>query len=154
MKKLNNKITKALGLLFTGLMFSPNISVAALINFATQPLYVSTAVAPNLTVLLDDSGSMAYAYAPDSLSSYTSTRRFRASYYNPLAYNPSLTYLAPVNESNVSSILLQSLYVGIITEIFIFLFLSTYICFFADSINLYHFSATISFLNVSEQILP
>lgn len=102
MKKLNNKITKALGLLFTGLMFSPNISLAALINFATQPLYVSTAVAPNLTVLLDDSGSMAYAYAPDSLSSYTSTRRFRASYYNPLAYNPSLTYLAPVNESNVS----------------------------------------------------
>lgn len=82
-------------------MLSPNISMAALINFATQPLYISTAVAPNLTVLLDDSGSMSYAYAPDSLGSVTNTRRFRASEFNPLAYNPNINYLAPVNESNV-----------------------------------------------------
>lgn len=84
----------------TGILL-PNISIAALVNFATQPLYVSTAVAPNLTVLLDDSGSMAYAYAPDSISNLTNTRRFRASYFNPLAYNPTITYLSPVNDANI-----------------------------------------------------
>lgn len=82
-------------------ILSPNISMAAVINFATQPLYISTAVAPNLTVLLDDSGSMASAYAPDSMSSTTSTRRFRSAYFNPLAYNPEINYLPPVNESNI-----------------------------------------------------
>lgn len=100
MKKQIIKKTVASIMLFS--MLYPTISMAALINFANQPLYVSNAVAPNLTVLLDDSGSMASAYVPDSLSSYTTTRRFRASYFNPLAYNPNNTYLAPVNDANVS----------------------------------------------------
>jgi len=79
----------------------PDIALAASINFATQPLYISTAVAPNLTVLLDDSGSMSWAYAPDSISGTSATRRFRSSYFNPLAYNPEIKYLQPINENNV-----------------------------------------------------
>lgn len=98
---MNKTTKKFIAHLVTVSMLSPSISMAALINFATQPLYISTAVAPNLTVLLDDSGSMAYAYAPDSLSSATSTRRFRSAYFNPLAYNPEITYLPPVNEFNI-----------------------------------------------------
>lgn len=98
MKKTINKIIAKIIVIS---MLSPTISMAALINFATQPLYVSTAVAPNLTVLLDDSGSMASAFVPDSLGRYTNTRRFRSSYFNPLAYNPSIVYLAPVNADNV-----------------------------------------------------
>ena len=80
------------------LVLIPTSSMAALVNFATKPLYISTAVAPNLSVLLDDSGSMAWGYAPDSISNTTSTRRFRSSYFNPIAYNPDITYTAPINE--------------------------------------------------------
>lgn len=101
MKKIKTKLKNKLGVLVTIVIISPTISFAASINFATQPLYISTSVAPNLTMVLDDSGSMAYAYAPDSISGTSSTRRFRSAYFNPLAYNPELTYLQPVTEGNI-----------------------------------------------------
>jgi type IV pilus assembly protein PilY1 len=69
---------------------------ASLLALATKPLFVSTSVSPNLTILLDDSGSMASAYVPDALSSSANYRRFLSNYFNALAYDPSVAYQLPV----------------------------------------------------------
>ncbi|MDB5814410.1 MAG: hypothetical protein JWN23_1527 [Rhodocyclales bacterium] len=75
--------------------------VCAVLTLADVPLYTSVgAVAPNLLVTVDASGSMAFAYVPDSLGVYgstalTSLKRFKSSDYNALYYNPSITYLPP-----------------------------------------------------------
>lgn len=57
------------------------------------PLFLVEGVAPNLIVTLDDSGSMTSAYTPDGMSSYTIANRSAA--YNPMYYNPAITYEAP-----------------------------------------------------------
>lgn len=61
------------------------------------PLYLSTGVSPNMVITLDDSGSMAWAYVPDSISSDSSTRRFKAASYNAQYYNPKTRYLPPLD---------------------------------------------------------
>lgn len=104
MKKNKNKLQKKAIVLaiYASISFLPINAMAALVNFAKQPLYVSNAVAPNLTVILDDSGSMGGAYAPDGISGTSNTKRFRSAHFNPLTYNPNVTYIAPVNEANVA----------------------------------------------------
>ncbi|WP_448679197.1 pilus assembly protein [Pseudomonas nicosulfuronedens] len=57
------------------------------------PLFLVEGVSPNLIVTLDDSGSMTSAYTPDGMSSYSIANR--ASAYNPMYYNPDITYEAP-----------------------------------------------------------
>lgn len=61
----------------------------------------NTKAKPNLLFILDDSGSMAREYMPDEMSS---TDRF--GYYsaqcNGLAYDPSITYSAPINADRTS----------------------------------------------------
>ena len=57
------------------------------------PLFLVEGVSPNLIVTLDDSGSMTSAYTPDGMSSYTIANR--SSSYNPMYYNPAITYEAP-----------------------------------------------------------
>lgn len=74
------------------------------LNISATPLYVTVNVAPNIVVTLDDSGSMSSAYAPDSLSSYTSTKRFKAASFNPLYYDPNIVY-SPPKKSDGSSYL-------------------------------------------------
>lgn len=69
---------------------------AAPLTLATKPLFISTSVAPNLVVALDDSGSMAWSYVPDSLAGTAGTRRFLSAYYNPQTYNPEILYQLPV----------------------------------------------------------
>jgi type IV pilus assembly protein PilY1 len=76
----------------------------ATIDLANSPLFLTVTVPPNITVTLDDSGSMARAYVPeicDGASSNTCTRlnnRYaKSSHYNLLYYNPAITYPAPKN---------------------------------------------------------
>ncbi|MBB4865273.1 type IV pilus assembly protein PilY1 [Pseudomonas nitritireducens] len=57
------------------------------------PLFLVEGVSPNLIVTLDDSGSMTSAYTPDGMSSYAIANRSSA--YNPMYYNPAITYEAP-----------------------------------------------------------
>ena len=59
------------------------------------PVFLKESVPPNILLTLDDSGSMAWAYVPDNLSSVTSTNRFLAASFNPVQYNPATTYLPP-----------------------------------------------------------
>jgi type IV pilus assembly protein PilY1 len=49
----------------------------------------------NIVIMMDDSGSMQWAYVPDAYGACTGTRRFNAGTFNELAYNPNLVYPAP-----------------------------------------------------------
>src|SRR5690606_37005180 len=68
---------------------------AAALTISQEPLFLTEGVAPNLIVTLDDSGSMAWGYAPDGISGDHASRRFKSNYYNPMYYNPSVIYAAP-----------------------------------------------------------
>lgn len=70
------------------------------VTMADSPLFLTVAVAPNITVTLDDSGSMARAYVPEICNGDSSNRcnlldtsRYaKSSHYNLLHYNPEVTY--------------------------------------------------------------
>ncbi len=78
-------------------------SFAADTDIATGPLGTSssTAVKPNLMFTLDDSGSMGSSYLPDDISD-TGTYGYLSSQCNGVAYDPSITYLLPVDSSGVA----------------------------------------------------
>jgi len=66
-------------------------------QYAVSQYPALTATPPtNIVMTVDDSGSMQWAYVPDSMSGNVGTRRFNAGTFNALAYNPNITYPAPV----------------------------------------------------------
>lgn len=74
-----------------------------------QPLMLIESVAPNLIFTLDSSGSMRWAFAPDSIginngntsqNNLRNSRRVKSSTFNPLYYNPEVTYRLPVKLNN------------------------------------------------------
>ena len=78
-------------------------------DFAQEPLFIGSSVAPNLMFILDDSGSMGWGFIPDSIAyangiswrngRYSGTnaqnRYYYSSYINKIWYNPDVTYLPP-----------------------------------------------------------
>ena len=130
-------LVKRLGLALL-LACTANAASAAL-SISQTPLFLTIVLPPNITVLLDDSGSMQWAYAPDSLGgsgsakvyvNYQSsscasgltrvkisgvyycqgylsfsgvyipdTYHFKSSKFNPLYYDPTVTYTAPYDAS-------------------------------------------------------
>lgn len=81
-------------LLSTGLgiaILASSLSLQAAVS--QQPLSLTEGVAPNLLVTLDDSGSMAWEYAPDGRSSWGIALQSNAT--NSMYYNPSHTYRLP-----------------------------------------------------------
>lgn len=83
------------------------------ITLPSAPLYLAGGVAPNLVVTLDDSGSMTWAYVPDSmganakrtcsitgaaaeLTGSNTKRYFLSGDYNTQYYNPAIAYLPPL----------------------------------------------------------
>lgn len=79
------------------LMAFATASEAATLNLADTPLYLSTTVDPNILLTFDDSGSMAWAFLPDSVGNDYYYHRFCSSAYNRVYYDPSVTYKPPVN---------------------------------------------------------
>ncbi|WP_199458090.1 MULTISPECIES: pilus assembly protein [unclassified Marinobacter] len=105
------------------LLVLPTAGYSARPDFAQEPLFIGSAVAPNLMFILDDSGSMEYAFMPDELSDEFAdsngyigeckggtfvweNRRFCAtnigsraylasSDVNKVYFNPNITYAAP-----------------------------------------------------------
>lgn len=84
----------------------PLPALAASVALATSPLAVSTTniVKPNVTFLLDNSGSMSWEHMPDDSTDQGSSVTFSYGYYglrssqcNQVYYNPAITYLAPIN---------------------------------------------------------
>lgn len=84
----------SLALLFLG---AASGTQGAATSIASAPLVTSSAsaVLPNLTFILDDSGSMAWNYLPDWASG-ASTVLARNSRYNGVAYDPAVIYQPPV----------------------------------------------------------
>lgn len=66
------------------------------------PLFLTTGVSPNFVITLDDSGSMQWAYVPDSISGTTARRRFKSSTFNAQYYNPQTRYLPPLDADGVA----------------------------------------------------
>ncbi len=70
---------------------------ATLLNISNKPLVLSDSVAPNVILTIDDSGSMVLAVVPDDFDATVRTsRRFKSAAFNPMYYNPSVTYQLPV----------------------------------------------------------
>ncbi len=69
----------------------------AQLTISETPLLAATPPPPNVVMTIDDSGSMAYAYAPDLVGYYNSSPAFASFSYNPLYYNPQTTYVIPPN---------------------------------------------------------
>ena len=70
---------------------------AAWPNLPATPLAIQNISDPNLLLTLDDSGSMASAYAPDSIALENGDGQvyFLSPRYNSIAYNPFDQYDAP-----------------------------------------------------------
>ena len=78
---------------FLATMLALPVNAAITVQFPADPLASGVRVAPNILFILDDSGSMARTYMPDSVPS-TSTPNVSLYAYprNSLSYNPAITY--------------------------------------------------------------
>ncbi len=84
------------GLLCAGVLSASFTVQAADIQYPSQkPLSLTEGVPPNLLVTLDDSGSMAWSYAPDAISGNSANRAGRSNTFNPMYYSPDVTYRTP-----------------------------------------------------------
>jgi len=76
------------------------IAQSAALDVSQQPLMLVDSVPPNLVFTLDDSGSMLWAFAPDSMGAsdnpVRNDRKSKAGSYNGMYYDPSIQYLVPV----------------------------------------------------------
>jgi type IV pilus assembly protein PilY1 len=74
-----------------------------------SPLSLTVGVPPNMLLTIDDSGSMRWAFAPDNKRDFSATRQAKSNTFNPLYYNPTASYRAPIifdtlgNETQLSS---------------------------------------------------
>jgi len=79
----------------------------AMAQFALSPVppLVSAPPPTNLVLTIDDSGSMMYAFVPDSVGNYgiNNTAAYTSSDYNRLYYNPNITYAIPPNAAGVQA---------------------------------------------------
>lgn len=91
------KIHSGIKSLYTGLLLGSVMSAqAAVTDISTSPLVssASTSVLPNMMFILDDSGSMDWAFMPD-WANVSNEALFRNSDFNGVAYNPAITYTPP-----------------------------------------------------------
>lgn len=96
MKNISKMNPTLLGTISLCLYFSGTLTAsAAALNIAQKPLILNESVAPNLVLTLDDSGSMRWAFVPDSINGLHNTRRAKSAYFNPMYYNPDVTYRIP-----------------------------------------------------------
>lgn len=91
-------------LLLLGLMVLPVWRIAeASVTVDQVPLTVQQSLAPNIVLMLDDSGSMAWDVMPDyGYLSDTSSAALVSSSVNGLYYDPVVTYNPPFNSDGVS----------------------------------------------------
>jgi type IV pilus assembly protein PilY1 len=63
------------------------------------PLFALVGISPNITLTIDDSGSMAWAAVPDAKVTNDSGKRWISSSYNAMYYNPNNRYPAPPDQN-------------------------------------------------------
>jgi type IV pilus assembly protein PilY1 len=100
---MKTRFEKVLYALYGTLLTCASMQTNAAIPLAQSPLFLETQVPPNLIVTLDDSGSMARAYVPDTCGdtgfdcSQLDNRYIQSSHYNKLFYDPTIKYLPGKN---------------------------------------------------------
>lgn len=75
-------------------VFTASMTASAAVS--QNPLVLVEGVAPNMLLTLDDSGSMRFAFSPDTIGSDSDTKRVKSSDFNPMYYNPNIKYEIPV----------------------------------------------------------
>jgi type IV pilus assembly protein PilY1 len=77
----------------------PLPALSALTDIASVPLASSstTVVKPNILFTLDNSGSMAWGFMPDSIDNRYDTTGYKSYLCNSVYYNPNVTYVPPKN---------------------------------------------------------
>ncbi len=78
------------------LLFSMTSLEAQPLQLTDTPLFLNQSVPPALAVTFDDSGSMSWAYMPDSQSFDADKISFTSSDYNQIYYNPDINYTPPM----------------------------------------------------------
>ncbi len=74
-------------------------AAAALTDLADAPLASSSSgsVKPNISFVLDTSGSMAWSHAPDEAQPFAGAVGYASSHCNSIYYDPNITYVVPKN---------------------------------------------------------
>lgn len=77
---------------------------AAITDIGQTPLTVASpsVVKPNIMFVLDDSGSMDSAHAPDDADNFLSKYGYKSSQCNSIYYNPAIDYIVPKRADNTS----------------------------------------------------
>lgn len=85
-------------LAFAVALLTAGAAAAAPLNLQKAPLFLNSSVDPNIAVTVDDSGSMASAFMPDSVDDGCGWRhpRYYASNWNRIYYNPAIKYTPPL----------------------------------------------------------
>ena len=90
-----------------GVIGLSDVTRAADLAVSPVPLFLGGSTPPNITVTLDDSGSMRRAFVPEvcgdtSNCDYLDNRYGKAAHNNALYYNPNVTYAPPKNADGTS----------------------------------------------------
>ncbi len=93
----------ALGALAGMLVAMSNVVHAVWPNLPLTPLATQVVGDPNMLLTIDDSGSMSWAYAPDSVSAYRNQVYFLSPRVNSMAYDPFDVYEAPFDPTTVNN---------------------------------------------------
>lgn len=81
------------------------LAIAGTLAISDEPLFLVTNVPPNMLLTIDDSGSMARAYSPDGIADSWSEYdepELHSPHFNPMYYNPDVTYIPPLDDNGVS----------------------------------------------------
>lgn len=89
-------------------MLAVSAGVSAQYAVSQLPPLATGGPPTNLVMMVDDSGSMAWAYVPDSMGSCAGSRAYLSSTYNALAYNPGQVYPAPSIVTSTGTVQLSS----------------------------------------------
>ncbi len=96
-------LASMLGLAFgTILSALPMHAKAAPFDISQVPIDLGGVLQPNLLYIHDDSGSMKWAYLPDSISGNGGIKAARSSAYNKMYYNPDVSYSPPIDDEGNS----------------------------------------------------
>lgn len=86
-----------------GMLCAPSNAAATTVTIDTAPLIVQASLPPNIVLMLDDSGSMAWDFMPDwGYLADTSADGVRDHLVNQIYYNPSVTYTPPPHADGTS----------------------------------------------------
>ena len=89
-----------------GALITPAASIAATtVSVAQQPLVLQPPIPPNIVMMVDDSGSMAWSIMPDASDLADSTLNgMRSSAVNGVYYNPNFTYSPPPKADSTATV--------------------------------------------------